>query len=155
MTRSLRTVAWAAAVAGAGALGRRRGRRSVAAHACAREQQVIPFIDPATGSEVVLLACMHFNPQSVKKTTTVTKQAAEDGSLGAVVVESCPTRWGRVLEVQPPGSFLRGVLDNEMQAAAEVAEASGRAVVLGDQRVEDLGAEIGSLAQNSNNNNNS
>jgi len=41
---------------------------------------------------------------------------------------------------------MRALLDNEMQAAAEEAEAAGRTVVLGDQRVEELGEEVRSRA---------
>eukprot|EP00419_Tripos_fusus_P075577 CAMPEP_0172893112 /NCGR_PEP_ID=MMETSP1075-20121228/147730_1 /TAXON_ID=2916 /ORGANISM="Ceratium fusus, Strain PA161109" /LENGTH=222 /DNA_ID=CAMNT_0013747917 /DNA_START=461 /DNA_END=1129 /DNA_ORIENTATION=+ len=48
---------------------------------------------------------------------------------------------------QPPGTPLRSFLDNEMQAAAEVAEAAGRPVVLGDQTVEQLTKELGEAAK--------
>lgn len=100
------------------------------------------FVDEQTGCEVVLVGCMHFNPVSVEKAARVTRQLSEEGRLGAVVVESCPSRWATVKALQPIGSPLRGILDNEMQAASEAAEASGRPVILGDQRVEDLSDDV-------------
>mmetsp|Transcript_95215 Transcript_95215/g.269098 ORF Transcript_95215/g.269098 Transcript_95215/m.269098 type:complete len:383 (-) Transcript_95215:93-1241(-) len=122
-------------------------RHGVLRRAMAREPQVIPFAEPGTRAEVVLVGCMHFNPRSVQKATTVANQLAEQGELFAVVVESCPTRWAKVREMQPAGSPLRALLDNEMQAAAEVAEANGRPVVLGDQRFEELRAEVSEFSQ--------
>lgn len=119
--------------------GRRcNGRVLISRGATARQQQVLPFIEPGTGREVVLVACMHFNPQSISKAADVTRELAAQGNLGAVVVESCPSRWQRVQDVQAPGSLLRSIFDNEMQSAGDVAESSGRQVILGDQRVEDL-----------------
>lgn len=104
-------------------------------------------MDPKTGTEIVLIACMHFNPVSIRKAGDVASSLAASGRLGAVVVESCPTRWKRIVEMQPPGSPLRVVLDNEMQAAAEAAEAAGRPVVLGDMQVEQLAGEVSALAK--------
>mmetsp|Transcript_56798 Transcript_56798/g.102012 ORF Transcript_56798/g.102012 Transcript_56798/m.102012 type:complete len:392 (+) Transcript_56798:50-1225(+) len=126
---------------------RRRQRRATARAATAREPQVLPFIDPATGSEVVLIACMHFNPHSVAKAAGVTRNLVEKGELSALVVESCPSRWKKVEDVQKPGTSLRIVLDNEMQAAAEIAESAGCTVILGDQRIEDLMSEMSSLGK--------
>lgn len=57
----------------------------------------------------------------------------------------CPTRWNSTLQVQPKGSLLRAVCDNEMQAAAEVAEEYGRPVELGDQTIEATGARATQL----------
>uniref|UniRef100_A0A7S4PU89 TraB domain-containing protein n=1 Tax=Alexandrium monilatum TaxID=311494 RepID=A0A7S4PU89_9DINO len=111
-----------------------------------RSQQVLSVTDSATGCEVLLVACMHFNPRSVERAASVTRGLAEEGALGAVVLETCPSRWRKVEAMQPPGSLLRGLLDNEMQAAAEEAEAAGRPVVLGDRRVEELLREVRSLA---------
>jgi len=110
--------------------------------ATAREPQVLPFIEPSTGKEVVLIASVHFNPRSVEKAESVTRKLVEQRNLSAVVLETCPTRWKRVEETQTPGSPLRSILDNEMQAAADVANASQIDVVLGDQRIEDLTEDI-------------
>jgi len=96
---------------------------------------------------VVLVGCMHFNPCSVSKAARVTQQLSEQGELGAVVIESCPSRWEKVLQMQAAGSPLRALLDNEMQAAAEVAEAAGQPVVLGDQKVEVIADEVNSLTK--------
>lgn len=113
----------------------------------AREPQVLSFVDPETGSEVVLVACMHYNPCSVAKAAQVTRRLSELGALGAVVLETCPTRWEALTFDQPAGSQQRWLLDNEFQAAADVAEAAGRPVVLGDQSVEELGKDVGAIVQ--------
>lgn len=118
-----------------------------AACATAREPQVLPFTDPATGTEVVLVACMHFNPQSAAKATTVTRNLSDRGELGVVVLESCPSRWKRIEDMQPPGSPMRALLDNEMQAAADVAKETGRPVVLGDQRIEEFMSVVLSVSR--------
>ncbi|CAE7808111.1 unnamed protein product [Symbiodinium sp. CCMP2456] len=115
----------------AGAAAARCTRR-----ATAREPQVLPFVEPSSGREVVLIASVHFNPRSVQKATEVTRKLAENEELGAVMLETCKTRWRRVEEIrcdltellgpetpqqpeketQKPGSPLRSILDNEMQA---------------------------------------
>jgi hypothetical protein len=61
------------------------------------------------------------------------------------VIESCPTRWNATLKIQPTGSVLRWLCDNEMQAAAEAGEAYGLAVELGDQTIEDTGSRATQL----------
>lgn len=124
--------------------------RTLALHSsrsAAREQQVLRLREPESGSEVVLVACMHFNPRSVALAADTARQLADSGQLGAVVVESCPTRWEKANNMHPAGSPLRILLDNEMQAASDVAEASGKPVVLGDQRVEEVGAEVAAAAK--------
>ncbi|OLP82215.1 hypothetical protein AK812_SmicGene37163 [Symbiodinium microadriaticum] len=97
----------------AGAAAKKCTRR-----ATAREPQVLPFVEPSSGREVVLIASVHFNPRSVQKATEVTRKLAEKKELGAVVLETCKTRWRRVEETQKPGSPLRSILDNEMQLSA-------------------------------------
>jgi len=115
----------------------------------AREAQVLRFIEPTSGSEVVLVACIHFHPASVAKVSRLTAVLEEQGALAAVVLEQCPTRWGRLTRSQPRGTPLRNLLDNEMQAAAELAEAAGLPVVLGDQTVEELTENIRDVAMTS------
>jgi len=88
---------------------------------------------------------MHYNSRSIALAAETVRAEAEAGTLRCVVVESCPTRWKNTLKVQPAGSFLRGLFDNEMQAAAEVAEEFGCGVSLGDQAVEDTGRRIAQL----------
>eukprot|EP00930_Biecheleria_cincta_P026092 TRINITY_DN18452_c0_g1_i2.p1 TRINITY_DN18452_c0_g1~~TRINITY_DN18452_c0_g1_i2.p1 ORF type:complete len:247 (-),score=35.50 TRINITY_DN18452_c0_g1_i2:330-1070(-) len=63
---------------------------------------------------------------------------ATQGTLGAVILETCSSRWAKTVEMQPAGSFMRTVLDNEMQAAAEIAEAAGRPVIFGDLQNENI-----------------
>ena len=59
--------------------------------------------------------------------------------LRACVIESCPTRWNSTLAMQPQGSLYRAVFDNEMQAAAEVAEEYGCMVKVPSLAVPELG----------------
>eukprot|EP00908_Phaeocystis_cordata_P007089 Transcript_17734.p1 GENE.Transcript_17734~~Transcript_17734.p1 ORF type:complete len:289 (-),score=103.29 Transcript_17734:26-892(-) len=106
---------------------------------------VLRFRDPKTRGEVVLVGCMHYNPTSIGLASSVVREEAASKRLRACVVESCPTRWNSTLQIQPKGSLLRAICDNEMQAAAEVAEEFGRPVELGDQTIEDTGRRITQL----------
>jgi len=105
-------------------------------------QPVLRFRDPKTRGEVVLVGCMHYNPASIALASSIMREEAAAKRLRACVVESCPTRWNTTLEMQPQGSLYRAIFDNEMQAAAEVAEEYGRPVELGDQAIEDTGRRI-------------
>ena len=49
------------------------------------------------------------------------------------MVESCPSRWERAENTQPPGSLMAKLFPNEMRAAADAAMQFQRPVVLGDQ----------------------
>lgn len=107
--------------------------------------QVLRFTDPKTRGEVVLVGTMHYNPASIALAADTVRAAAEAQELRAVLVESCPTRWNATLSMQPQGSLLRTICDNEMQAAAEVAEEYGRPVELGDQTLETTFLRLGQL----------
>eukprot|EP00933_Yihiella_yeosuensis_P004322 TRINITY_DN10869_c0_g1_i2.p1 TRINITY_DN10869_c0_g1~~TRINITY_DN10869_c0_g1_i2.p1 ORF type:complete len:389 (-),score=62.35 TRINITY_DN10869_c0_g1_i2:84-1250(-) len=124
---------------------RRKRLQGVQRRATAREPQVLPFVDPQTGSEVVLVACMHYNPCSVGKAAEVTRQLSKSGKLGAVVLETCPSRWEALVADQPRGSFQRMLLDNEFQAAYDEADMGGRPVVFGDQGMDEMGRVVSSL----------
>ena len=87
---------------------------------------------------------MHYNPASIKLAAECVREC---DSLGAVVVESCESRWRRTNEVTPPGSFARQyLLPSEMQAAADVAEERGVPLSLGDSDVGVFGARVKELA---------
>ena len=58
---------------------------------------------------------MHYNPSSI---ALATRCVEEQEGLGAVVVESCESRWRRTQEVSPPGSIGRVLLPSEMLATA-------------------------------------
>jgi hypothetical protein len=107
---------------------------------------VLRFVDCKTQQTVVLVGSMHYNPHSISLAAEAVQAEAVAGTLRAVVVESCPTRWNSTLKNQPAGSFLRGLFDNEMQAAAETAESFGYSVALGDQAIEDTGRRVAQLA---------
>jgi len=99
------------------------------------ERQVLRFREASTGITVALVGSMHYNPSSITKATNVICELGASNQLGSVVIESCEARWRKTLLTQPSGSFLRMLLDNEMQAAAEAAERYARPVILGDQAI--------------------
>eukprot|EP01036_Dinobryon_divergens_P002966 gene2966-3903_t len=87
--------------------------------------QTLSFVEPLTNVEVVLVGSMHYNPISINLAFNTCSLLAEKSKLASVVVESCPVRWNKTLALQSSGSVLRKILDNEMQAAADVAVANG------------------------------
>ena len=88
---------------------------------------------------------MHYNPSSIALAQQTVDYEAEQNGVRAVLVESCPTRWNATLDAQPPGSLLRSLCDNEMQAAAEAGQQFGIEVDLGDQTIEDTGSRAAQL----------
>ena len=102
-----------------------------------KHRQALRFRDARTGVDVVLVGTMHYNPASIELASSTVASLGDADTLGAVVLETCPTRWAKTLKFQPRGSPMRALLDNEFQAAVEAAPDTAR-VVLGDQRIEDL-----------------
>jgi len=102
-----------------------------------KHRQALRFRDARTGVDVVLVGTMHYNPASIELASSTVASLGDADRLGAVVLETCPTRWAKTLKFQPKGSPMRVLLDNEFQAATEAAPRKTR-VVLGDQRIEDL-----------------
>ncbi|ACO64964.1 hypothetical protein MICPUN_112706 [Micromonas commoda] len=102
-------------------------------------RQSLRFKDRATGVDVTLVGTMHYNPVSIELASSTVTRLREADALHAVVLESCPSRWKKTQKTQPPGSFLRWFLYNEMLAAADAAGDPTK-IRLGDQRIEDLGA---------------
>ena len=88
---------------------------------------------------------MHYNPSSIALAQQTVDYEAEQNGVRAVLVESCPTRWNATLDAQPPGSLLRSLCDNEMQAGAEAGERVGATLVLGDQEIETTGKRVSAL----------
>eukprot|EP01041_Mallomonas_annulata_P010505 gene10505-21912_t len=107
-----------------------------------RMPQTLSFVEPLTNVEVVLVGSMHYNPISINLAFNTCSLLAEKSKLASVVVESCPVRWNKTLALQSSGSVLRKILDNEMQAAADVAVANGVPVVLGDQDISSTNRRI-------------
>uniref|UniRef100_A0A7S2B2C4 TraB family protein n=1 Tax=Octactis speculum TaxID=3111310 RepID=A0A7S2B2C4_9STRA len=117
------------------------GRRVSTQASVDGESQVLRFIEPKSGRPVVLVGAMHYNPQSISLSEDIVKGLAESRSLEAVVLESCSTRWekGEELRAQMTESeeaLYSAVFENEMQAAAAVAEQYDRPIILGDQPIE-------------------
>jgi len=104
-----------------------------------RDRQSLTFKDRATGVDVTLVGTMHYNPVSIELASSTVTRLREADALHAVVLESCPSRWKKTQKTQPPGSFLRWFLYNEMLAAADAAGDPAK-IRLGDQRIEDLGS---------------
>lgn len=99
------------------------------------EKQVIDVIEPTTGVTVRLIGTMHYNPSSIRKVTQTINQLGSSNNLGAVVLESCDRRWNKTLTNQPQSTFLRSLLDNEMQAASEAGRQFNAPVILADQNI--------------------
>jgi hypothetical protein len=103
-----------------------------------RDRQSLRFKDKATGVDVTLVGTMHYNPVSIDLASSTVSKLKDADALHAVVLESCPSRWQKTQQTQPPGSFMRWFLYNEMLAAADAAGDPAK-IRLGDQRIEDLG----------------
>jgi len=105
------------------------------------QTQVVKVNHQATGAEVWLIGCMHFNPFSAWTSGHVVKQLLnEPRRLAAVVLEIYPERWKRIQEWHPAGTPLRELFDNEMQAAAEATTMGGIPLLFGDCSDEALDA---------------
>ena len=124
-----------------------------------RQPQTVTLRDAHSKRDVTLVGAMHYNPvqdpcpltfESLTPSTQVSIALAErcveeQEGLGAVVVESCESRWRRTQEVSPPGSIGRVLLPSEMLAAAEAAEERGVPISLGDTDVGELGPRLKEL----------
>jgi len=103
------------------------------------QTQVVKVNHRATGTEVWLIGCMHFNPFSAWTSGHIVKRLLEEPRrLTAVVLEMYPERWKRIQEWHPAGTPFRKLFDNEMQAAAEAARSMGIPLLLGDCSDENL-----------------
>ena len=96
---------------------------SASAAAMARTPQVLRMRDAVTQQEIAIVGTVHYNPASISasRDEVIAAMARHDQKLGAVVVESCFSRWNRSLELAPPGSFMARSIVSEMQSAAGVA----------------------------------
>eukprot|EP00467_Chlorarachnion_reptans_P005826 CAMPEP_0114491638 /NCGR_PEP_ID=MMETSP0109-20121206/3117_1 /TAXON_ID=29199 /ORGANISM="Chlorarachnion reptans, Strain CCCM449" /LENGTH=263 /DNA_ID=CAMNT_0001668405 /DNA_START=141 /DNA_END=932 /DNA_ORIENTATION=- len=90
---------------------------------------------------------MHFNPTSIAKAKKTVKELAEKKQLSSVVIELCDTRWKNMEKRYPKGSVRRRLLNNEMQAAGDVASDYGVNVVLGDSPIAEILNQIKSKAR--------
>lgn len=110
--------------------------------AALRQPQTVVVRDVHSKRYVTLVGAMHYNPVSI---ALAERCVEEQEGLGAVVVESCESRWRRTQEITPPGSIGRVLLPSEMLAAAEAAEERGVPISLGDTDVGDLGPRLKEL----------
>lgn len=72
-----------------------------------RRPQTVVCRDARTQREVTLVGCMHYNPASIALAADCVREAP---ALGAVVVESCESRWRKTQQTSPVGSFSRRYL---------------------------------------------
>ena len=114
----------------------------LAVAAALRQPQTVTLRDVHSKRDVTLVGAMHYNPSSI---ALAERCVQEQEGLGAVVVESCESRWRRTQEVSPPGSIGRVLLPSEMLAAAEAAEERGVPISLGDTDVGELGPRLKEL----------
>ena len=84
-----------------------------------RAPQLVSCRERRTGISVILVGAMHHNSHSIRLAERAVADAAASGSLRAVLVESCPTRWNTTLASR--GSWLARHCPDEMYAAAVAA----------------------------------
>lgn len=99
-----------------------------------------------SGTIVCLVGCMHFNPFSTFCAKSLTTEMMESNALAAVVLEMFDERWQRMQRLHPGGSFMRSLLDNEMQGMAEAVEQGAVPVVFGDLSDEELDSVLQDVA---------
>ena len=61
-----------------------------------RTPQVLRLRDATTGQEISLVGTVHYNPASVARAKDEVSSALDRSTVGAVVVESCTSRWGPI-----------------------------------------------------------
>jgi len=122
-----------------------RAEASTSSPSSGANKQVLRLVH--RGRDVRLVGTMHYNPRSIELSASTVRELASKDALGALVLETCPKRWEKTLKFQPKDSIMRRILDNEFQASAEEAEANGAEIVLGDQKIEDLGDNLKSLVK--------
>jgi len=106
-------------------------------------KQTLSFRDAQTGVTVHIIGTMHYNPHSISKTAAIIHSYGQKGQLGSVGIESCDRRWNLAQVLQPPGSLVRQLLDNEFQTAADVGrQYIDTDVVLFDEAIEDNDSRI-------------
>ena len=96
----------------------------------------LKLTDRDSGRAVYLVSTMHYNPASILRVVQAVDELAEEKRLGAVVIESCPTRYGVWKKTR--AVWRRAILTSEMQIAAERAKVAGVELILGDQPIEEL-----------------
>ena len=115
-----------------------------------RTPQVLRLRDATTKQPISLVGTVHYNPGSVATSKEEVRTAIkQNAKVGALVVESCQSRWTRSLELAPPGSAVAGFICSEMQGAAGVAHESGVPVMLGDADAGPFVERVRSLAKQS------
>lgn len=105
----------------------------------ARRPQVLSFTDPVSGALIKLIGCMHYNPASIKLAEELVEDAANRGVLKAVLIESCPTRWNKMVarDLKLSETVVGNeVFNNEMRTASITASKYNIYTVLGDQEIE-------------------
>ena len=103
------------------------------------------FLEAATKQPIHIVGTMHYNPYSINKVTELIHDYGSTGRLGSVVIESCEERWSTTQRIQPKGSILRWFLDNEFQAAAELAEEYDVRMILADENISKNNERINSV----------
>lgn len=105
-----------------------------------RSPQVLEFVEPTTNVTVKLVGAMHYNPVSIGRAEQVVEESLRSGRLSAVLIESCPSRWEKTMELRTAqgvkAALLRLIMRSEMSAASDKAALSAVPTVLADQEIE-------------------
>jgi len=114
-----------------------------------RTPQVIRLRDNVTQQEIRIVGAIHNNPASIalSMNEVVLALKQHNGQLGALVVESCQSRWNRSFEDFPPGSLIARLTPSETQSAASVAQKSGVPIMLGDTDIGPLADRVAKLTK--------
>lgn len=97
---------------------------------------ILSFKERLSGVDVTLVGAMHYHPVSIALAKEKVESLAKVNNLASVLVESCPKRWEKMQIFQGDGTFMKYFLQNEMQAASDVASGYGVETLLGDQDIE-------------------
>jgi len=97
--------------------------------------QILEFVEPKTGVQVILVGSMHYNPTSVQLARETIEGLGMSDRLGSVIIEACDIRWNKTAELYAEKPFLKKILSNEMRVACDTAMGFQRPVILGDQRI--------------------
>lgn len=111
-------------------------------------RQVLEFYEPNTNIKVLLVGAMHYNPASIRLAMNTVESLGKAKTLAAVIIESCPIRWGKTMEMQKnqgsaKAKFLRVLLNNEMISASDMGNRFNVPVILGDQLINITNARMG------------
>jgi len=110
---------------------------------------IVRLVEKTSGTNVLLVGTMHYNPASSALAASTIHQEAEADRLRAVLIELCASRWNssNAKRWTRARTFKRFALEDEFQVAFEAADDVGLDVELADQPVEETVERIRQVLQ--------